>query len=72
MLIEDGAGTGYKAQVNPQNQLVVNSTSQTELHYASLNNGVAYDFSTGGFVSITTADSETGVFYLKNTSTSLN
>lgn len=72
MIIEDGAGTGYKAQVDAENRISTNATTNTELHYASLEKGLAYDFSTGGFISITSVDTETGVFYLKNSSTSLN
>lgn len=71
MIIEDGAGTGYKVKVNEKNRAKVQASISTQLHDASIEDEVAYDFSSGDFVSITTTDTETGVFYLKNTSTTL-
>lgn len=70
MIIEDGQGTSVKAAVDSNNRLQVKGSNN--IAFNSLNNNKAYDFSTGAFISITSADTETGVFYLKNTEPSLN
>lgn len=44
----------------------------TELHENSITDAQVYMFSSGEFTSITTTGTETGVFYLKNTSTTKN
>jgi len=68
-IIEDGKGSGKKAEVDSNNRLRVNSTQHKEVHYASRYEGGAYDFSTGAYVTISSTDTETGLLYLKNTST---
>jgi len=68
-IIEDGNGTGKKAQVDSSNRLEVSATVHPELHFNSKEDKLAFDFSTGDFISITSADTETGIFYMKNDST---
>lgn len=43
-ILEDGKGTGNKAQVNKENQLVVRSISQSELEHTSEKDGEAYSW----------------------------
>lgn len=62
--IEDGKGTGNRAQVNDENQLVVSATITTELEHESEANGAAYNWSSD-IVSIDAADT---VLLVKNTS----
>lgn len=63
--IEDGKGTGSKAQVNTENQLVVSSVTQTELEHESEENGQAYVWATDAINPGTGGDT---VLLLKNTS----
>jgi hypothetical protein len=69
-ILEDGVGTGNKAKVDSDNRLLTKSTMQSNLAFNSTDEDLqeCYIFSTGGFISITTTDTETGVFYVKNTS----
>ncbi len=69
-IIEDGNGYDYKASVDVNNRLTVLSTTQVENKFISDNDGQAYMFGTGGFIPITTTNTETGIFYLENTHTS--
>ena len=62
--IEDGKGTGNKAQVNKENQLVVSAVTSTELEHESEENGSGYNWSSD-IVSIDAADT---VLLVKNTS----
>jgi len=64
MIIEDGKGTGKKAQVNSENQLIVSSVGQSELEHESEENGAGYNWSTN---SLDLAINET-LLLLKNTS----
>ena len=69
MLIDDGTGTSKKAGVDTYNRLLTSSTARSTFQFASDTLNTAYDFSTGAFISLTSVDTESGVFYLKNTST---
>ena len=62
--IEDGIGNGYKAQVDSDHRLHVNSVGRTQLEQAVLL-AEAYNVSTGS-ISLTT-DTESAVFYLHYT-----
>ena len=68
MKIEDGTGTGKLAGVSKVNRLKVEAASHPEVHDKSLEEGQVFMFSTGGFVSITSTGTETGVIYIKNDS----
>lgn len=72
MKVSDGKGSGREAEVTGDFRLKTDAMSVSELHENSLNNEQVYMFSTGGFISITTTGTETGIFYLKNTSTTRN
>jgi hypothetical protein len=63
MIIEDGTGTGRKAQVNSGNRLYVRSVSNTEGQEANTD-GDAYNINTG-YVTLTNAV-DTPVLYVKN------
>ena len=45
--IEDGKGTGNRAEVNKENQLIIKAISESELEYESEVNGLAYSWSSG-------------------------
>lgn len=62
--IEDGTGSGNRAQVDSDKRLHVNSVSRTQLEQAVLL-AEAYNVSTGS-ISLTTAN-ESGLFYIKYT-----
>jgi len=64
VIIEDGKGSSVKAEVDANNRLVVKTSKP--IAFNSLNSQEAYDFSTSDFISITSADTETGIMYLKN------
>ena len=63
MIIEDGTGTGRKAQVNSGNRLYVRSVSNTEGQEANTD-GSAYNINTG-YITLTDAV-DTPVIYVKN------
>ena len=42
--IEDGKGTGNRAEVNAENQLIIKAISESELEYESEVNGLAYSW----------------------------
>jgi len=63
-IIEDGRGTGSKAQVNSENQLVVSAVTASEIEHESEENGAGYNWSTN---SLDLAINET-LLLLKNTS----
>lgn len=63
-ILEDGKGTGSKAQVNKENQLIVKATSQSEIEHSSEEEGLAYIWSTDA---INPGAGDT-VLLLKNTS----
>lgn len=62
--IEDGKGTGFKAEVNKEQQLVVKAITQSELEHESEQNGAGYNWSSGT-IDIDAADT---VLLVKNTS----
>ena len=62
--IEDGKGTGNRAQVNKENQLAVSAVVVTELEDESEENGQAYNWSSD-IISINGGDT---VLLVKNTS----
>jgi hypothetical protein len=63
-VIEDGKGTGKKAKVNADNQLITRATA-VEQRLTSAVDGNYYEVTTG-LITITTA-TEQGMLYLKNT-----
>ena len=71
MIFEDGSGAGNKAQVDIYNRLRTLSTMQSNLAFNSNNTLLeeCYVFSTNGFIAISSVNTETGIFYCKNTST---
>ena len=42
--IEDGKGTGNRAEVNAENQLIIKAISESELEYESEVNGLSYNW----------------------------
>lgn len=68
-IIEDGTGKGYKSKVDVNNRLAVESTATPVIAEVSIRDGQSYVFASGDFITISTTGTETGVFYLKNTST---
>ena len=72
MKIEDGKGTGKVAQVDTNSRLLTQSASSTELHENSIKDEEVYMFSTGSFIDINTLNTETGIMYVKNTSSTKN
>jgi len=62
--IEDGKGSGNRAQVNKENQLVVAAVVSSELEHESEENGQAYAW-TSGDINIDATDT---VLLIKNTS----
>lgn len=69
MIIENGVGNANKAKVDSNNRLHTLSVAQDNVYDAATNRGDAYDFSTADFVAITNADTESGILYLSNDST---
>lgn len=67
LFIKDGTGAGYNAKVFSNNKLAVQSVSQGRAAYFADVEEASYLIATGGFISITTANTETGVFYMKYT-----
>lgn len=65
-IIEDGAGSGYKAKVNANKRLYTNSVVVTENEQAN-KTGRAYNINTGK-ITLTNAN-DTPVLYLKNNET---
>jgi len=66
MRIDDGIGRGYQALVDSDNRLAVQSITRSE-HLDAAEKGLGYFF-TSGAISLTTTASESGLFYIKNTS----
>ncbi len=67
--IKDGAGKGYLAKVNSDNQLITRSTSVAQrLHSSS--DGLYFEATTG-IVTLTDAN-ETPMIYIKNDNTDIN
>jgi len=62
--IEDGKGTGRRAQVNTENQLVTMSITQSELEHESEENGAGYNWSSDRVA----IDANDTVLLVKNTS----
>jgi len=67
-LIDDGKGRGYKAEVSKNNRLLTRASNTIQMATISEEEGEAYIFASGDFVNITTTDTETGMFHIKNTS----
>lgn len=67
-VIEDGKGTGYKAQVDSSNRLKVFSVGTSVASQEAKESGGAFVIPSG-FLSLTTTGSFNGIFYIKNTST---
>lgn len=66
-LIEDGKGTGVKAEVKPNNKLAVEAISASRAAYIADVNEKSFMFATGGFISLSTTGVNNGIFYLKYT-----
>ena len=72
VVLDDGKGTGRKAEVNEVNQLVVRSTTQAEEHWVSETNGETYIASVAesGVSTLTFANATSGdVLNLMNNNT---
>lgn len=67
--IEDGTGTGQKAKVNANGELYVLADVVPVIATISSRDEEAYVFASGDFIALTTTNTETGIFHLKNTST---
>lgn len=67
--LENGHGNCYRAKINSDGRLWTEAATLTDLAVTSREEGESYTFHTAGFINITTTDTETAVFYLKNTST---
>jgi len=65
IILEDGKGSGSKAEINTENQLVVAAVTQSELEHESEENSEAYNWSTD-LVDAAAADAT--ILLLKNTS----
>jgi hypothetical protein len=63
MYLENGGGSGYRAKVNKNNQLYVNSVSKAEERQAT-RDGRSYNINTGS-IELTSAN-ESAVLFLKN------
>ena len=72
MKIEDGKGSGKLAEVDDKQRLKTLATTVSEIHANSDQEEKVFYFSTGAFINITTTGAETGIFYIKNTSTTDN
>ena len=66
--IEDGTGDGYEVKVTSAKKLSIDGTVQEKMATASEDDGDAYIFASGDFVTISSTGTETGFFYIKNTS----
>jgi hypothetical protein len=64
MIIDDGAGTGYKAEVDTNNRLHTHSLNIGTSTNAAMNGDL---FATSTGVLTLTTDGESGIFYIKNT-----
>ena len=71
MMIEDGAGNGFRAQVNSLHQLLVRSIGSTYHQFVSCEHSQAYMASLGteALPTLTVTGAGGYVMYLKNTST---
>ena len=66
MFLEDGKGTGYKAQVTEEQRLSVDSIVTSHLAHESQDDGEAFIFASG-FISLTTTGAFNGLLYIKCT-----
>lgn len=64
MIINDGTGSGYDAQVDSSNRLRVFSTTVTAEHHAAHNRGQAYQL----VISQSPTAADDCIFYIQNTS----
>lgn len=65
--IKDGKGTGYSVEVKSNNKLAVESVTTGRASYYADVEEASYLISTGGFISLTTTDTETGILHIKYT-----
>jgi len=70
-ILEDGKGSGYKAEVDSDNRLSVMSVGASVASSEALSRGGAFVLPSG-FLSLTTTGSFNGIFYIKNTSPTKN
>lgn len=69
LVIKDGSGKGYEAEVDSNKRLQVSAISEPAMHDVSINEGEVYYVTTNGFIAINTLNTETAILYTKNTST---
>lgn len=65
--IEDGTGSGQRAQVDASNRLKTKAITNCDCKDNSINKAQSYEFATGAFIAPTTT-AEHAILYLKNTS----
>lgn len=65
--IDDGKGSGNRAEVNEFNQLVTKAVTNCDCKVNSEDQKQSYEFATGEFISVTTT-AEHALLYIKNTS----
>ena len=68
MKIEDGTGSKRLAKVDTRNRLTTYATNLPKLADISDENGDSYIMANGGFISITSTGTESGIVHIKNTS----
>lgn len=71
MFLEDGKGSGYKAQVTKEQKLAVDAINTTHLAHESKDDGEAFVIATD-FISLTTTGSFNGLLYFKCTTSDQN
>lgn len=64
--ILDGMGRGYEASVDASHRLSTFSTSENEITSVSRTNGQSFVYASGPFITVDTANTEVGIFHLKN------
>lgn len=68
-IIEDGKGSGVRAEVDDENRLKVFSNQNSLNSHVSRKDEGSYVFSHDGYISMTTLDTETGILHIRNDST---
>lgn len=72
MIIQDGKGNGYKAEVDDQNRLKAFADIRSINAEVSEHDGESYIFAHDDFIAISTTNTETGILHVKNTSATKN
>lgn len=68
MRIKDGTGSNREAKVDFLNRLWTYATSLPKLAARSDNSGKSFIMANGGFISLTTTETESAILHIKNTS----